>query len=85
MANWEEWLQDTGKEVVSKWSSKEFAGETQQQMQLGALGQNGYYTEGVAGVRQTPESVMQMPAMSQGMKIALAGAGLLLLVVLLRD
>lgn len=83
--SWEEWVQDVGKDIVGKWSNKEFETETQQRMALGALGENGYYMEGMAGVRPTANSVTQLGAMSTGAKLALGAAALLVVVLVLKD
>lgn len=47
---WEEWIQDVGKDVIGKWSEREYTQDYNlQAMRLQALGEMGLYTEGQAG------------------------------------
>jgi hypothetical protein len=49
--DWSTWIQGVAGDVASKWASKEYGPQTdtQQAMQLQALGQQGYYIEGKPG------------------------------------
>lgn len=84
MASWEEWVQQVGGDVVNKWATKEYA-QPNQQMQLGALGQNGYYVEGTPGVVRTPNSVTQPGGMTTPVMLGLGVALLLVAVLVLKD
>jgi hypothetical protein len=83
--SWEEWLQDVGKDAIGKYVDKETT-PTQAQMQLGALGQNGYYREGMPGYMATPNSVNQVAGMSSNTMMLFGGVALLAVVfMVLKD
>ena len=76
---WEDFLQDAGKTIIDKWSSKEYTQDYEiERLRLQALGQyGGLYTEGQAGVR----TAGTIGGISTG--TLLIGGALLLVVVLM--
>lgn len=84
MANWEDWLQQQGSDLLGKWSSKEFqqtpdAG-VQGSLKLGQLGEGGYYLEGQAGATRVPQAA----SMSTETKVMIGVGALVLLFVVMR-
>lgn len=84
MGDWGEWLQQQGSTLVDRWSAREFGpqqtGDIQGRLQLGALGEQGYYIEGQAGLASKPAG------MSTETKVLLGlGVVVVLLVVVSKD
>lgn len=82
--DWSTWFQGVSSDIASKWASKEFSPSfEQQQMQLAALGQNGYYIEGRPGASGTWAA--SQGGMSPTMLMVGAAAALLVVMLVLKD
>lgn len=73
--DWGKWLQGLGTTVIGAYTSAQYVQPYEiQKMQIQALGDKGYYTEGKPGVSLPPSGISPLMVM--------AGAGLLLVAVL---
>lgn len=55
--SWQEWIQDVGKDVIGKWSEREYTQDYElNRLRLQALGEAGFYEEGQPGVARAAAS-----------------------------
>ena len=78
MASWEEWVQDVGGSVINAAADAKFTQPYQiQRLQMEALGEGGYYTEGQAGVKSRAGAISIEPT-----TLLLIGAAVVALLML---
>ena len=78
--DWQTTVQQWGGLLVDRWSAAEYVQPFEvQKLQLQALGQTGYYTEGQPGTQPAPQGFNITP----GMVLLIGGA--VLAVMMLRD